>query len=76
MQHSSIAVPHFTLPRRCFVQRAQEAVTLSMLTALAVAHYVSKDYMIDNLFASTPPDSSPRQYLVCQEAFGIHYIFI
>jgi len=30
------------MPRYCFVQTAQEAVALLTLTALAIAHYVSK----------------------------------
>ena len=31
------------LPGHCFVQTAQEAVALLMLTALAIAYYVSKE---------------------------------
>ena len=40
---ASTVAPSFTLPRRCFVQTTQEAVALSTLTALAIAHCVSKE---------------------------------
>ena len=39
----STAAPRYMLPRHCFVQTAQEVVTLLMLTALAIAHYTNKE---------------------------------
>ena len=55
---ASTAAPSSTLPWRCFVQTAQEAVALSTLTALAIAHYLWVSCLAFTPVASGPSDSA------------------